>query len=234
VSLAEIDFARVRVVTFDVGGTLLAPHPGVGAVYAELLGRRDIMLSPKVIDERFRQAFQSLSQQTRAIVNEAAALEFWREIVHRCVTPECPAALLDAVFPEVWGEFAQAKRWRALPGAESLIQNLGGRQAAVLSNWDARLHRVFAELNWTRHFQRVFVSSEIGTEKPDVRAFRAVERALKLAPKDFLHVGDSLEQDYHAAHAAGWQTVLVAAAAPPQAPATARVTRLDDLRAALA
>jgi len=234
VSLAELDFARVQAVSFDVGGTLLTPHPSVGAVYAEILLRHQVELAPSVIETRFRQAFSLLRAHPRAVINEATELAFWREMALRSVSPECPAALFPNFFAELWAEFAQARRWRPLPGAGELIGNLGGRTAAVFSNWDARLHRVLAELGWARHFRGVFVSSEIGAEKPDPRAFRAVEKALNLSPKNILHVGDSLEQDYLAAQAAGWQAVLVAPGPPAPLPSAAYVTRLDDLLPSLA
>ena len=50
---------------------------------------------------------------------------------------------------------------------------------------------------------RLFVSSEIGADKPDPEIFRRAVRFLGLQPGDVLHVGDDPERDWHAAAAAG-------------------------------
>jgi putative hydrolase of the HAD superfamily len=234
-SLAAVDFARVRAVTFDVGGTLLAPHPSVGAVYAEALSRHGIELTPEVIEARFSQTFRAQRAAPGRIVGEDGERTFWRAVVRSSLAPECPPEKIEPVFAELWEEFARAHRWRPLPGAGDLLEALAARgtPCAALSNWDARLHRVLAGLGWTRHFRAVLVSSEIGAEKPHARVFRAAERALGAPADGLLHVGDNLAEDYRGARAAGWQAVLVAPAPLEQEPLAARVARLDELRSHL-
>ncbi len=231
-SLAGIDFARVQMVTFDVGGTLLEPYPGVGHVYAEILLQSGVLLSPFIIDKRFQEIFKKLrANPARREISEQTAQAFWREIVRHCIQPECPAAQVQDVFQELWFEFSQARRWRALPGAGELLAALAGsrRKVAVLSNWDARLRKVLEELDWERKLDGIFISSELGAEKPDARVFRAVEEALQLPASACLHVGDSYAQDYDAARAAGWQAALYSIQAPAGEPAIPSFNSLNDL-----
>ena len=57
-------------------------------------------------------------------------------------------------------------------------------------------------------FEKLFISSEIGFEKPSQEIFREVERVLGTSPKDMLHLGDSYSRDLQGALSAGWQASL--------------------------
>ena len=231
-NITGLNLASVRAVVFDVGGTLLTPHPSVGAVYAEILSRHGIELEDAIIEQRFIAAFRQLRNRSRTVINESTERAFWREIVALSIAPECPENLREAVFDKLFIEFASARRWRPLPGAVEILAALSARDdrpLAILSNWDARLHRVLAELDWTRYFKEVFISSEIGAEKPDPRAFQLVERALNLPSEALLHIGDSFAQDYRAARAAGWQAVLVGSPPPEHHATTLSVPTLHEL-----
>ena len=233
----QLDLSRVRAVTFDVGGTLLDPHPSVGVVYAEVLARHHPRVpEPAVIDARFHDAFADLRSRLLPVVNETTQLAFWRELAHRSLTPDCPEEIFDTVFAELWREFADARRWRPLPGAAALLADRTATSTPsfnIFSNWDSRLHPVLDGLGWSPHFHRIFVSSEIGFEKPDPRAFRAVEQALSLPPAAILHVGDSYAHDYQPARAAGWQALLVTPK-PPTADPPPLSASLVSLRVLLA
>jgi len=237
-SLDGIDFDRVQVVTFDVGGTLLAPHPSVGEVYAEILSEHGVAIAPKIIEQRFRAAFkEQVSLRPRPVVNEATEQIFWRELVGQSVLPECPPGLLDGVFQQLWSEFASAKRWRKRTGVTETLLGLaaqGRRRLAVLSNWDIRLRQVLAELGWLAYFSEIFISSELGVEKPDRRVFQAAQQTLKLPADACLHVGDSYVQDYQGARNAGWQAILLAKETSPEIAAIPHIRRLDELLAHLA
>jgi len=233
-----LDFARVRVVTFDAGGTLLAPHPGVGEIYSEILAQFNVSIAPSLLNQRFRVAFQELTAtRPRPFVSEATERVFWWEVVRRCITPQCPEDLVGPVFAVLWREFAECRRWRALPGVDEALAALAARKnfrLAVLSNWDSRLPHVLAGFHWARHFERIFISSEISAEKPDPRAFRAVESALGLPASACLHIGDSLAHDCLAAQAAGWQTILVNPTPPIHPSAIIQASTLNELPAILA
>ena len=59
---------------------------------------------------------------------------------------------------------------------------------------------------WIREDQ-IFVSGELGYPKPDVRAFRVIEKNLKLQPEQMWYVGDAYELDVVGAGSAGWHTI---------------------------
>ncbi len=53
----------------------------------------------------------------------------------------------------------------------------------------------------------IFVSGEIGYQKPDRKAFRFVERQLGIHPEDTWYVGDTYQSDMIGAKEAGWHAV---------------------------
>jgi putative hydrolase of the HAD superfamily len=211
----------VRVVTFDAAGTLLQPHPSVGAVYREIALAHGCDLPEAGLDEAFRLAFSAASKDTAVLDPEARERDFWTRVVHRAFHSlgHVPAQF-DLFFEELWETFAQGARWRVYDRTFDTLRMLHqrGYRLGVLSNWDNRLHRVLADTGLRPHFDTVTISSEAGVEKPDAGIFRAAEIALGVTPADMLHVGDSLKHDVDGALAAGWQVIRVRHDGGPAAP----------------
>jgi len=78
-----------------------------------------------------------------------------------------------------------------------------GYRMSVISNSDGRTVKVFDDLNLARHFEHIFDSTLLGTEKPDPTIFKLVLRKLNLQPADVLYVGDIFEVDVYGANQAG-------------------------------
>jgi putative hydrolase of the HAD superfamily len=220
--------ASVRAVTLDVGGTLLEPHPGVGVTYANALRRRGWAANAALVEERFQAAFRQVHAGRACRVDESTDEMAWRKIVRHSITPWCPPQQFDEVFAELWEAFARPDCWRPLPGVEHGLKHLYQRRTIplyIFSNWNSRLHRVLRALDWEKYFHGVFISTELGAEKPSPDAFAQVQKILGLPAKAILHVGDSLEHDYDGARAAGWHAVL----AYPKPKAAARRRTLQNI-----
>jgi len=221
----------IRAVTLDVGGTLLEPFPGVGVSYATALRRRGLTADEAEIEKRFRIAFRQVQTERAAQMDESMARLAWREIVEQSISPWCPPEKVGEVFEELWEAFAQPDNWRPLRGVQNdleLLHQLGSVPMYVFSNWDSRLRRVLQALKWEKYFQGIFISSELGAAKPSRDAFARVQKILGLPAGAILHVGDSLEQDYEGALAAGWQAVL-AYPKPAEAASCRSIQALNEL-----
>ena len=79
---------------------------------------------------------------------------------------------------------------------------------ALLSNNDERLRQVISELGITYLFDQIFISAEIGYEKPETAIFRHVEKCMQVRPEEILHIGDSHSRDFEGALSAGWSALL--------------------------
>jgi len=76
-------------------------------------------------------------------------------------------------------------------------------QLAVISNFDGRLRFILQHLGISKFFAEIFISSEIGADKPDPEIFQRALKLIDLKPNEVLHVGDDPERDWEAASAAG-------------------------------
>ena len=75
-------------------------------------------------------------------------------------------------------------------------------QLVVVSNFDGRLRFILEHLGISKFFAQVFVSSELGADKPDPEIYRRALRLMNFKPNEVLHVGDDPERDWDAATAA--------------------------------
>ena len=78
---------------------------------------------------------------------------------------------------------------------------------AVISNFDGRLRMILEQLGISKFFRHVFISSEIGADKPDPEIYQRALKFLDLPANQALHVGDDPERDWKAASAAGLSIV---------------------------
>ena len=74
---------------------------------------------------------------------------------------------------------------------------------AVVSSFDGRLRMILEQLGLSQYFSHIFVSSELGVDKPDPEIFRRALKFVRLDARDVLHVGDDPERDWQAANEAG-------------------------------
>jgi putative hydrolase of the HAD superfamily len=198
----------IRVLTVDAAGTLIKPWPSVGAVYAKTARKYGIEINDKQVDERFYEVFGQAQKNKKITLGEEK--DFWREVVTLTFKPFAKGQDIDPIFEILWDLFAEGEHWRIAEHAESTLKTLRSRgyRLAVLSNNDSRLRSVLEDHSITPLFEEIFISSELGVEKPDPAIFRAVEDKMKEKPDGFLHLGDSYSRDFMGAQKAGWSALL--------------------------
>lgn len=198
----------IRLLTVDAAGTLVRPWPSVGAVYGRTAREHGIEVSDDEVDTEFYKTFGRL--QTCKQTNEGEESEFWRQVVIQTFRPFARNKNLDPLFEELWDLFAKGECWKLAEKAESTLITLRerGYELAVLSNNDARLRSVLADLKIDQAFDHLFISSEMGCEKPELEIFRKVEQTMDRKPNEILHLGDSHSRDFLGARNAGWSALL--------------------------
>ncbi|HEY5742404.1 MAG TPA: HAD-IA family hydrolase, partial [Terrimicrobiaceae bacterium] len=109
-----------------------------------------------------------------------------------------------AWFDELYDHFANPGVWVLYDDAVRCLDRLAGRfRLAVISNFDGRLRRVLEDLGVAQSFEQLFISSEMGCEKPDQEIFRRALKVMDVEPGKCLHAGDDPERDWTGAAAAG-------------------------------
>jgi putative hydrolase of the HAD superfamily len=206
----------VKVVVFDVVGTLVEPWPRVSRAYAEAGRRHGVELVEDVIANRFATAWRRQEAIDAAATPAFATsrqreVERWRGIVDD-VFEYAPAS--GAIFADLWDHFARTEAWRPLPEGVQLVEDVkrAGGEVALASNFDERLFEIARVLEPLMLADHVFASSELGWRKPASEFFREVERRLGRRPEELVLVGDDPLLDVAAARKAGWEARAIAAA----------------------
>lgn len=202
--------SAIAVVSFDVAGTLLKPEPSVGRTYAEILARRRISIQPTALETLFRESYLAALRDRPTEIDAEADKAFWRNVVHGTIGRYCPPITFETVFREIYDEFAQPERWAQVSGALDAVKaaKAGGYTTCVLSNADERTRNVLEGHGFTDHLDHVFLSVELGYEKPDPRVFRKVQNSLGAPGEAILHIGDSTRNDGDGPLLAGWNALI--------------------------
>jgi len=198
----------IKAIFFDAAGTLIHLPESVGHHYA-LVGKRvGLALETAALDRAFTACWKEMP--ARPAIDgprEDDDEGWWRELVYRVIDRVAPSTReldRDAFFEAAYSHFAEAGVWDLYPEVIEVLTALRSRfELAVVSNFDGRLRMIFEHLGVSKFFSHVFLSSELGADKPDPLIYR---RALKLsgvAPNETLHVGDDPVRDWQGAEATG-------------------------------
>jgi putative hydrolase of the HAD superfamily len=193
---------RLRAVFFDAGGTLVRPHPSVGAVYAAVASRHGIHRTADEMEGAFRQSWTALKRPGLTVSRK----EWWRELVFRVLGEKN-----EACFEELFETFAGPEVWQVFPDVEDTLREARARglHVGILSNWDDRLRKLLDELGLARRFDSMTISCEVGVEKPNAEIFQAALRAASVTASQAVHVGDCYEEDLGGAENVGMSAILV-------------------------
>ncbi len=203
----------IRIISFDATGILFEPDPSIGAIYADVLASFDIHLPANELDRRFATEFHKARSQPLARVNEEAERMRWKQIVRGILREHYN----EPIFQALGQAFSSGENWKRVPQIRTVLRQLrrDGFRLIIVSNWDRRIHTLLEALKLKTFFQDVFISSQIGVEKPSPEIFRLVARHLDAPAQALLHVGDNREEDLEAAAQAGWKSLLVNRRIPP-------------------
>jgi putative hydrolase of the HAD superfamily len=216
----------IQAVTFDVGGTLITPHPSVGAVYLRVAENHGgTALTPDLLERRFQDAWFAAQpfSHTRAD---------WQRLVDHVFDGLIKPAPSTTFFDELYSEFGRASAWQVFDDVFPTLDALAalGVDLGIVSNWDERLRPLLEELRLSRYFNCIVISCETGFTKPSPVAFEEALRQLGRPASAVLHVGDGLAEDFSGARAAGLAALHLRRDRPSK---ELQIHSLHDLLAAL-
>jgi len=198
----------IKAIFFDAVGTLFYLTKTVGDHYALVGNEVGLQLNAATLDRAFFAAWKQMP--VRAAIDgprENDDKDWWRDLVDLVfdqVAPSLSELDRDNFLEVAYEHFAEAGVWRAYPEVVQVLEELHPRfQLAVVSNFDGRLRMILEHLGISKFFKHVFVSSEIGADKPDPEIFRRALKFVDLDPDQVLHVGDDPQRDWQAGRAAG-------------------------------
>jgi putative hydrolase of the HAD superfamily len=198
----------IKAIFFDAVGTLFYLTKTVGDHYALVGEEVGLSLDAQKLDRAFFAAWKQMPP--RAAIDgprENDDKDWWRELVDlifKDIAPSISELDRDNFFEIAYEHFAEAGVWELYPEVVEVLESLHPRfQIAVVSNFDGRLRMILEHLGISKFFSHVFVSSEIGADKPDPEIFRRALKFIDLKPAQVMHVGDDAVRDWQTASAAG-------------------------------
>ncbi|MGG6267297.1 HAD-IA family hydrolase [Leptolyngbya sp. AN03gr2] len=209
---------RPQVVFFDAVGTLFGVRGSVGQVYREIARKHGVEVDASVIDQSFYEAFKASPPCTFPDVDvvEIPQLEqeWWNTIAQQTFDRAGVLNKFDdfsSFFSDLYIHFETAKPWIIYPDTLPTLQKLRSLNIplGVLSNFDSRLYRVLRALDLADYFDSVTISTEAGVAKPDPKIFEIALAKHHCEPENAWHIGDSMQEDYQAAKAAGLRGILL-------------------------
>lgn len=207
---------RIRVVSFDVGATLLRPYPSFGEIvirccrdagtelpdhaahevdafadrYFASLQRRGVTYSDS--DDRSRQVWTELYRGF--LLTQGVSLETAVQLAARLFT-----TFIDHANYRLFDD--------ALPTLEAVRAR--GYRIGIISNWEAWLVGLLRTVGVEPYADFQSISGLVGHEKPSRVIFDHAVACSGVSPNEILHVGDSLTSDYEGATSAGLRAVLL-------------------------
>lgn len=200
----------IRAVFFDAGNTLLRAHPSVGHIYARTAQRHGVRVPAAAVDQRFREAWKD-RHDVLLLKSDRAEKDWWRKIVGRVMGSHFAPRAFHRYFEDLYSRFAHPRHWRLFDDALPTIRALRGKgyRVGIVSNWDSRLVTLSERIGLTKEVEFLLVSAVEGLVKPDHRLFHRALSHAKVEPHEAVHVGDSLQEDYHGATRAGLSALLL-------------------------
>ncbi len=210
---------------FDLYGTLVDIHtdesrPSFWKVVAAYYTAQGAPYTWKTIQESYRAlcAAETARLQTRY---PDAKIEIDLLPVFRSLYAQKGIDADAALLAETARYFRQRSttHFRAYAGAGALLDALraAGRSVILLSNAQSCFTRPELErLGLTERFDRIYISSEVGFQKPDPRFFAAPLRDLGLDPADCLMIGNDPFCDVAGAQAVGMDAVYIRSGLSPK------------------
>ena len=198
---------EAEVIFFDAAGTLIQLQRPVGWHYAEIARRHGLNADEERMDSAFRRVWGMqncegpLRAPARTMIEPGGRT---RLDVLRAATSSAPGIDQEAWFEELYWHFAKPGVWFLYDDAKRCLEQLAGRfRLAIISNFDRRLWRILTDLGVAANFEQIFLSSEIGCEKPHPRIFQRALEGMNVAARRCVHAGDDPAKDWAGASAAG-------------------------------
>ena len=229
----------LKAVFFDVGNTLLYPHPSVSEVCRQVLADEGHVHDLSAIDALMPLVDEFYEDRYRTDdsfwTDEDKTNDVWvgmYSLLCRKLGIEDEA---EHIAGRVYAEFGRADRWRAYDDVAPAFERLRARglSLGLISNWDQRLTGLMDGLNLLPLLDTVVSSAVVGLHKPDPRIFELACERLGVSADQSAHVGDHHYADILGARAAGLLPVLIDRHAEASATPNGAIHTLDDLEAAL-
>lgn len=204
-----------QVIFLDAVGTIFGVKNSVGYIYTKLAQKYGVNTSPERIDRTFYDIFKQSSPLAFETTNvaEIRALEFkwWETVTYNTFNQDDSIknfSNFTEYFTELYEYFKTPECWVIY---EEVILMLNewqkqGIELGIISNFDTRIFPVLDNLELSKYFQTITISSLTGVAKPNPKIFLTALAKHHCQPENAWYIGDSLKEDYEGSKSVGMQS----------------------------
>jgi putative hydrolase of the HAD superfamily len=208
----------IRAVFFDVGFTLLAPHPSVEQIVLDVCKRRGTSVACQDVRRELPHAEAHLRHMARSDPwtwgDEQAIAAIWQGYFTTLLKPCLRGASekeIAACVEDVRLVFEQSSSYALYPDVMPVLGAIEARglTMGVISDWGIGLGLILRHHNLVRYFDFAVISALQRRAKPDPALFQTALQRANAIPDYTVHIGDSYPMDVLGARAAGITPVLL-------------------------
>jgi len=205
---------NINTIFFDAADTLFYIDKGLGNTYASVAKQYGADPDPNLLKKAFSKAFTSAPPLAFGGVSdeERKTLEknYWKNIVDTVYQEVGMFDKFDEHFDELFEVF-RTDAWTIFPETKKVLSTLKDKnyRLGIISNFDSRVYDVMRNLQINEYFDKFVISSEAGHAKPDPNIFHVALHKMGVDPKECLHIGDNIYNDFHGPRALGIQALLL-------------------------
>ena len=208
-----VSSGKIRAISFDAGFTLLRADPPVEEVYLREFARDGARGGRAELGAALARTWKEVRDRKLLDRYSGPTGErgFWEMFVERARHHFDGGRLSAACFDRLVEHFLRPQAWAVYPDVIPALDALRERgiPIAIVSNWDSTLAGLLDSHGLAPRFTAVLISAVEKAGKPHPEIFRRAAERIGVAPPELLHVGDSLEEDFDAARAAGLSALLL-------------------------
>lgn len=205
---------NINTIFFDAADTLFYIEKGLGNTYAQVAKKHGANPDPGDLRKAFSRAFTSapplafggVSDEDRNVLEK----NYWRDIVENVYNEVGMFEGFDAHFDELFEVF-RSNAWAIFPETKKVLSELKQKnyKLGIISNFDSRVYNVMSDLEIHEYFDSFIISSEAGHAKPDPNIFHIALKDIESDPKECIHIGDNIYNDFHGARSLGIQALVL-------------------------
>jgi HAD superfamily hydrolase (TIGR01549 family) len=202
---------KFETIVFDFGDTLATMRPSKENLLRDFLLEQGLDVLIDDIGHAYRIVDYCNKQSALKVQSPEKKKDFLLH-VNTELMKVLGLSVKGASWPEaIYQHFSRNRNWELFPEVRQELSRLkdAGHRLGILANWDPGLEKIVERLGILDLFSLVLCSGEIGKEKPDADAFKAVLHGLSAEPEKALYVGNEYEVDVVGALNAGMGAVLI-------------------------
>jgi putative hydrolase of the HAD superfamily len=224
----------IEAIFFDVGETLLRPHPSFAELFATVCdenGHPVTVEQVAAIRERLAPHLVDLAEDTgvdNPTFDDEGSRTFWTYLYRRFVDELGlrDGGLVDALY----ARFSDSSSYMLFDDVVPTLDAIAGSyRLGLISNFERWLEERLVELDIGPRFEVVVISALERVEKPDPAIYELALRRMGLPAASCVHVGDSISLDVEPATSVGMRPVLLDRADRYPDPPCPKITTLEDL-----